>query len=102
MAALLYLVFSHPLLSVGTFTTYLSWKASALFGYLFNSLTSAVLESGTLFRAYTLMGGLARSPLLVGAGGLVFSLTSAVALWVLYRHLLATPSVDDRHARARV
>lgn len=102
MAALIYLVFSHPLLSVGTFTTYVSWKASALFGYLFTSLTSAVLESATLFRAYSLMEALARSPFLVGAGGLAFSLTSAVALWVLYRYLVATPSVDDRHARARV
>ncbi len=102
MVALVYLVFSHPLLSVGTFTTYASWKVSALFGYLFTSLTSAVLESATLFRAYTLMENLAGSPLLVGAGGLAFSLTSAVALWVLYRYLIATPSVDDRHARARV
>jgi hypothetical protein len=102
MVALLYLVFSHPLLTVGTFTTYVSWKASALLGTLFSAASSAVLESVTLFRAYSLMGVIARSPLLVGAGGLAFTLTSAVALWVLYRYLVATPSVEDRHARVRV
>jgi hypothetical protein len=34
-------------------------------------------------------------------GGLVFSLVSACALWVLYRNLIVTPP-DNRYARARV
>jgi hypothetical protein len=34
-------------------------------------------------------------------GGLLFSLFSAAALWVLYKNLIVTQS-DDRYARARV
>jgi anti-sigma factor RsiW len=103
MAALLFLVFSHPLLTVGTFTSYVSWKASALLGSLFSALASAMVESVALFRAYSLLETLAKSPLLVGVGGLAFSLMSAIALWVLYRNLVATPSsVESRYARSRV
>lgn len=103
MAALLFLVFSHPLLTLGTFTTYLSWKASALVGSLFSALASAMVESVALFRAYSLLESLANSPLLVGAGGIAFSLTSAIALWILYRNLVATPSsVESHYARSRV
>lgn len=102
VAALVYLVFSHPLLSVGSFTTYASWKASALFASLFSSLSSAMVESLALFRVYSLLEVAAKSPLLVGFGGLAFSLLSALALWVLYRNLVATPSVENRYARAQV
>jgi len=102
MAALLYLVFSHPLLTVGSFTTYASWKASTLLSSFFSSTATAVVDSVALFRAYSLLGTLARSPLLVGVGGLVFSLMSAIALWVLFRNLVVTPSADGRYARARV
>jgi anti-sigma factor RsiW len=103
MSALLFLVFSHPLLTVGSFTTYASWKASALLGSLFSALASATVESVALFRAYSLLETLARSPILVGVGGLVFSLMSAIALWVLYRNLLATSSsVESHYARSRV
>jgi hypothetical protein len=42
----------------------------------------------------------AGSPFLLGLGGLVLSLLSAAALWVLYRNLIAT-SRNERYARAR-
>ena len=102
MAALGYLLFSRPLFTVGNVTTYLSWKASALFSSVFSTVASATVDSVALFRAYSLLGTLAESPLLIGVGSLVFSLTSAAALWVLYRNLVATPSADRRYARARV
>jgi anti-sigma factor RsiW len=102
MGALLFLVFSHPLLTVGTFTTYVSWKASALLGSLFSALASGMVESVALFRAYSFLETLASSPVLVGVGGLVFSLMCAIALWVLYRNLLATSSsVESHYARSR-
>jgi len=101
VGALFYLVFSHPLVTMGSFTTYVSWKVSALVGSLLSYAASAVLESVALFRAYSIMETLASSPLLLGIGGLTFSLTSALALWVLYRNLVATPSVESRYARAR-
>lgn len=103
MAALVFLVFSHPLLTAGTFTTYVSWKASALLGSLFASLASAMVESVALFRAYSLLETLLSSPVLVGVGGVVFSLTCGLALWVLYRNIVAPPSpVESHYARSRV
>lgn len=102
MGVLFYLVFSHPLLSFGSFTTYVSWKASAALLSLASALGSAAVDSVAVFRAYSFVGALARSPLLVGIGGLGFSLMSALALWVLYRNLMATPSVENRYARAQV
>lgn len=101
VAALLYLVFSHPLLSAGNFATYVLWKASALFGSLVSAVAGAAVDSVALFEAYTLLGTLTESPLLLGLGGLVFSALSALALWVLYRNLIATPTVERRYARAQ-
>ena len=101
IAALFYLVFSHPLLSVGNFTTYVLWKASGLLSSLTSAVAGAAVDSVALFRAYTLLGTLAKSPVLLGFGGLAFSALSALALWVLYRNLVATPTVEKRYARAR-
>jgi anti-sigma factor RsiW len=102
MAALVYLVFSHPLLSAGNFATYLLWKGSALLSSLVSAVAGAAVDSVGLFRAYTLLGSLAKSPLLLGVGGLAFSALSALALWVLYRNLVAAPTVEKSYARARV
>lgn len=101
IAALLYLVFSHPLTTVGTLSAYAYWKVSALFGSVFSGLIGRAMESLAAFRAYSLVEALLGSPLLVGVGGLIFSLLSAGALWVLYRNLAVTHS-EDGHARARV
>ena len=101
MAALIYLVFSKPLLTTGTFGSYLLWKALALFDTLAATISTGVLESAALFQAYLLLDSLTQSPLLLGLGGLVLSLISAGSLWVIYRNLIVTPS-DDRYARARV
>jgi hypothetical protein len=75
---------------------------SILFSSLLSSVASAMVDSVALFRAYSLLGTLSESPLLIGVGSLVFSLMSATALWVLYRNLVATPSAERRYARARV
>jgi hypothetical protein len=96
LGALIFLVFSHPLLNLGTFTAYVSWKASDLFG----TLLSTAMESAVVFRIFEFLESLALSPTTLGLGGLGLSLLGAAALWVLYRNLL-TPS-DDRYARARV
>ncbi|MFH1763175.1 MAG: zf-HC2 domain-containing protein [Gemmatimonadota bacterium] len=101
MAALIYLVFSRPLLTPGAFGSYMLWKASALADTLVSAVSTGVLESAALFRAYSFLEPFTQSPFLLGLGGLAFSLLSAGALWVLYRNLIITPP-DDRYARARV
>jgi anti-sigma factor RsiW len=102
LAALFYQVFSHPLLSLGTFATYAYWKASALVGALVTLLAEGLVESVALFRVYTMVETLAASPVLAGLGGLVFTLLSAGALWVLHRNLVTPSPPEGHHARARV
>jgi hypothetical protein len=101
MAALIYLVFSRPLVTPGTLGSYLFWKASILVDALVATVSTGVLESAALGRAYSLLEPLTQFPFLLGFGGLACSLISAGALWVLYRNLIVTPS-DDRYVRARV
>ena len=92
VAALVYLVFSRPLMTAGAFLSYASWKVSALFGSAVTLLTDRLLQSPTLFRIYELMEALVVSPVLVGIGGLAFSFLCAVSLLVLHRNLQAAPS----------
>jgi hypothetical protein len=101
IGALIFLVFSHPLLTAGSFSSYLYWKASNFLAGFFFVLSESVMQSAALSRASSLFVLLAQSPFLFGLGGLVISLLGACALWVLYKNLIATSS-DDRYARARV
>jgi hypothetical protein len=101
LMTLVYLVFSRPLVTPGTFGSYLLFKASALVDSVVSSLSALVTENTTLMWMYSLIEPVIQSPFLLGLGGLAFSLISAGALWVLYRNLIVIP-VDDRYARARV
>ena len=101
IGALIFLVFSRPLLTAGNVFTYLYWKASALFGPLFTSVSDTVMQSATLSWISSVLEVFAQFPVLVGCCGLVLSLLSAGSLWVLYKNLIVSSS-DDRYARARV
>jgi anti-sigma factor RsiW len=101
MAALIYMVFSRPLLTPGNLGSYLLFKGSALFDTLAVFVSGLMLDNATLSRWISILEPVAQSPLLLGLGGLGLSLVSAAALWVLYRNLLVPPS-DNRYARARV
>jgi len=101
LAALVYLVFSRPQVTPGALGSYLFWKGSELLQTLAGSLSALARENGTLQAVVSFLEPVARSPFLLGLGGVGLSLLSAAALWVLYRNLFATPS-DGRHARARV
>jgi anti-sigma factor RsiW len=101
LITLAYLVFSRPLMTPANFGSYLLWKASGLFDSVVALGASMVSESSALLSILSFLEPIAGSPVLLGLGGLVFSLLSSGALWVLYKNLLATPT-DDRYARARV
>ena len=98
---LLYMVFSRPQLTAGSFLSYAFWKISAFLDSLFSTVTTSVVESELLFQLYSFFQPLALSPLMVGVGGLILSLLGAGALWVLYRNLIVAPS-DERYARAQL
>lgn len=101
LVGLMYLVFSHPLLTVGNLFHYVSWKASALLASAFSAVAGHLVESVAVFRAYALLEAVSASPLLVGLGGLAFTVLCVMALWILYRNLIATPQVDGHYARVR-
>jgi hypothetical protein len=100
LVALLYLVFSRPLLTAGAFLAYASWKVSALLGSM-----ASLLGTGCWLAPPSTASGaleaLAVSPLLLGAGGFVFSLLCGIALWVLHRNLLVAPS-NEGYAHVRL
>jgi len=99
LLALAYLIFSRPLVTVGNLGAYLWWKGSTLLAQAVSSVSALVLESDTLFRVYSFFEPMVRSPYLLSLGGVVLSLLSAGALWVLYRNLISNQS-DGSHARA--
>jgi anti-sigma factor RsiW len=101
LMALTYLVFSRPLMTPGNFGSYLLWKATGLLDSIPALVASFISQSSILLGFFSVLEPVVTSPVLLGLGGLVFSLISAGALWVLYKNLLATPT-DDRYARARV
>jgi anti-sigma factor RsiW len=101
MATLIYMVFSRPLLTPGNLGSYLLFKGSAVVETVVAFLSGLVMENATLSQWVPYLEPVVRSPMLLGLGGLAFSLMSAGALWVLYRNLIVPPS-DDRYARARV
>jgi hypothetical protein len=101
MAALVYLLFSRPLLTPGAFGSYFLWKASDLFASVINGISSWAGDNPLVLQAYARVESLIGDPLILGVGGLLFSLFSAAALWVLYKNLIVTQS-DDRYARVRV
>lgn len=100
IGALVYLVFSRPLVTPGTFGSYVLWKVTELVNTLASVVSTDVRESGILIRAGAFMEPFTGSPVLLGLGGVVLSLISAGALWILYRNLVAPPS-GDRYARVR-
>lgn len=91
-------IFSYPQVTPGTLTTYLLWRARSTLGALLSGLYTRVLESELALRLYTVVEHLVQAPgaALVAAG--TFSAVTALALWVLYRNLFATRTVDGRHA----
>jgi anti-sigma factor RsiW len=99
VAFLSFFVFSHPLVTPSTLASFLWWKISDVGAVLASGVKGAVLESATLFKAYAVLDAAAGSPLIVGAGVFVFCFMALAALWVLYRYLIATQSVNGRYAQ---
>jgi anti-sigma factor RsiW len=99
VAFLSFFVFSHPLVTPTTLASFLWWKISDVGAAFTSGVRGAVLESATLFKAYALFDAAAGSPLILGAGAFVFCFMVLAALWVLYRYLIATQSVNGRYAQ---
>lgn len=86
-ALVIYTVFSHPLVTVANLGSYLWLEGAALLGSAGSGLMAGLVESAALFRAWSAVETLARSPATAGAGLLGFSVLTLTAVWVLYRNL---------------
>ena len=99
LGLLLYTVFSHPTLTPGALVSFVGWKVTAFATTATEAARAVLLESTGLFRVYTFMESLVAAPAALAAGLLVFSGLMAAATWVLYKNLIATPTVDGHYAR---
>jgi hypothetical protein len=87
-----YAVFSHPLMTVGNLASFVWIKSMALSAALGGGVLDSLAQSAALFRAWTALGALARSPALASMGLLAFSMLTLASAWVLYRNLFTTPA----------
>lgn len=103
VALVVYTVFSHPLVTVGTLSSFLWLKVQEAAGgaaaaVLGSGTGGGLLESVATFRAWSVVEFLSGAP---AAAAAVLGMTGGltlVALWVLYRNLIATEPVDGHHA----
>jgi hypothetical protein len=102
LGLLVYTVFSHPMLTPGSLLSFLGWKAAAVGAAAWEASSALLVESASLFRAYTILESLAATPAMLAGGFLLFSSLMVAATWVLYRNLIANPPVDSQYARASV
>ena len=91
-----YAVFSHPLVTVGNLATFVWLEGSALAGTLGGGLLGGVLESASIFRAWSAVDAL--SPSTAGAGLLAVCALTLTSAWVVYRNVIAS---DRQVAHAR-
>lgn len=95
LGLLAYVVFSHPLVTLGNLFSFVWLKGSERFAGVSSGLVQRTTESQTLFRLYQALDVLFSSP-----GTAVLAFTGLAALtfmcsWVLYRNVVAGQS----HAR---
>lgn len=98
VGVILYTVFSHPLLTPGTLAAFLWLKAQALLASASETAAGAVATSVSTVRAHGMVEAAFTSPELALGGALLLAAGMLSAVWILYRNLIATPTVDGRYA----
>lgn len=93
-------VFSHPTLTLGSLASFAWWKATDLAAVAWQALASTAMESAGLFSIYSFLGSLPLSPAALAGAFAVLSLGTVTACWVLYRNLFAHHPMDGRIAHA--
>lgn len=87
-----YAVFSHPTLTLGSLLSFAWWQLSDLLNGAATTLSGAVLQNAGGLGVSNLFEMLAAAPLLVAGGVIVYTMTSALALRVLWKNLYAHAS----------
>ncbi len=76
-----------PQLTTGGLITYLWWQARDALSAFGSSLLAAVMQSGAVFRAYSLADYLIASPATAVAVAAGFTILMLVSIWVLHRNI---------------
>jgi len=98
VAAVAFMLFSHPLLTPGYLASYLWWKASAVTGYVGQWAAGLWVETSRVLASNALLQSLTASPSGIALAGIGLTALMAASLWVVYRNLFAS-SMNDRYAR---
>ncbi len=93
---MVYAIFTSSSMTPMDLLSFGAWKARDALSALGNGALAAVTESPQALQLFSSIGALTSSPLLAIAGVLTFAVLSGVALWVLYRNLFATQTVDGK------
>lgn len=100
MGLVLYAVFSHPTLTVGSLVSWAGWQLSDGLGAAWSAVSGPFVQSAELFGLYSLFETLAAAPMVVAGGVLIYTLVSALSLRVLYKSFFAHRSFGDHYVRA--
>jgi anti-sigma factor RsiW len=94
VGVLAYTVFSHPTLTFGSLVSFAWWRMTDVAAAAVSGVSAVLFPTG----AGTVAEVLASAPMVVGAGILLYTMMSALALRVLYKNLFANRPADGRYA----
>jgi anti-sigma factor RsiW len=99
LVLVVYSVFSHPLVTLGSLTSFARLKGSALAERALGGVGAGWFESPAVLQAWTFLVEAFRSPTLAAASAALLSGLTMAALWVLYRNVFASHPEDGGYAR---
>lgn len=98
LGLMVWAVFSHPTLTLGSLASFAAWQVADLFTGLFSGTSALLLQSVDAFGIRTLFETVAGAPVVLAAIILTYTVLCVLAWRVLYRNLFANRSLLGRYA----
>lgn len=99
-AAVIWVVFSNPLVTPSALFSFLGWKLGDGLGAVGSTALDLAGQSLAAFQAFQVVDFLTSSPALAALSALAFTAMTASAAWVLYRNLFSNQRLH--YARASI
>jgi anti-sigma factor RsiW len=99
LALVAYTVFSHPLVTLGNLLSFLWLEGSGWVGGWSSALAQRVTGNEVAVRALGMLEAVAGSPATAALSATGLGALTLVAVWVLYRNVIATDQVEGHYAR---
>lgn len=96
LGVVVWALWSHPTLTLGSLISFAWWQASDLAATAFGALSGVVVRNVEVAGLYPLLDTAASAPAMVAFGALAYTTICALALRVLYKNLFANRS-SGRH-----